>query len=50
MNFLCQDIGSEEGRFFVFNVMDFIHGIIAEIQAESGDLINLEATPSEITS
>ena len=47
LNFLGKDIGSEPGRMFSLKVMDFIRDIIAEIQDETGDIFNLEATPAE---
>ncbi|MCD4717189.1 MAG: ribonucleoside triphosphate reductase [Desulfobacterales bacterium] len=50
MNFLNTDIGSEEGREFALNTMDFIRDLIAEIQEETGEIFNLEATPAEGTS
>ena len=50
LNFLGKDIGSEPGRMFSLKVMDFIRDIIAEIQDETGDIFNLEATPAEGTS
>ena len=50
LNFLGQDIGSEDGQEFSLRVMDFIRDMIAEIQEETGDIFNLEATPAEGTS
>ena len=50
LNFLGTDIGSDEGRAFAVRVMDFIRELIAEIQVETGDIFNLEATPAEGTS
>jgi len=50
LNFLGTDIGSEKGRFFALEAMDFIRHIIAEIQEETGEMLNLEATPAEGTS
>ncbi|MBW2616769.1 MAG: ribonucleoside triphosphate reductase [Deltaproteobacteria bacterium] len=49
LNFLNTDIGSEEGREFALKVMDFIRDMIAEIQEETGQIFNLEATPAEGT-
>jgi len=50
LNFLGKDIGSDEGQEFSLRVMDFIRNLISDIQNETGDLFNLEATPAEGTS
>jgi len=50
LNFLDTDIGSEKGRIFALKAMNFIRHIIAEIQGETGEMLNLEATPAEGTS
>ncbi|MBN1277028.1 MAG: ribonucleoside triphosphate reductase [Deltaproteobacteria bacterium] len=50
INFMGEDIGKDRGRKFAVRVMDFIRGMIAEIQEETGDIFNLEATPAEGTS
>ncbi|HOP47631.1 MAG TPA: ribonucleoside triphosphate reductase [Desulfobacteraceae bacterium] len=50
LNFMGEDIGREEGRQFSIKVMDFIRDMIAEIQDDTGDIFNLEATPAEGTS
>ena len=50
LNFLGQDIGTENGRAFALRVMDLIREHISMIQEETGDLFNLEATPAEGTS
>jgi ribonucleoside-triphosphate reductase len=50
LNFLGTDIGSERGIKFSLKVMDSIRDMIADIQEETGDLFNLEATPAESTS
>jgi ribonucleoside-triphosphate reductase len=50
LNFLGADIGSEVGLQFSLKVMEFIRHVIAEIQEETGDIFNLEATPAEGTS
>jgi len=49
LNFLGTDIGSESGRAFSLEVMDFLREMISEIQEETGDIFNLEATPAEGT-
>ncbi len=50
LNFLGEDIGSVTGQKFSIKVMDFIRDMISEIQEETGDMFNLEATPAEGTS
>ena len=50
LNFLGTDIATETGQKFSLEVMDFIRSIISEIQQETGDIFNLEATPAEGTS
>ena len=50
LNFLGTDIGSEAGQMFSLKVLDFMREMIAEIQEETGDIFNLEATPAEGTS
>jgi ribonucleoside-triphosphate reductase (formate) len=47
INFLGKDIGSEEGLAFSIRVMDVIRSIAEDVQEETGDLFNLEATPAE---
>ena len=50
LNFSGSDIASKEGLNFALKVMDFLRDLIAEIQEETGDIFNLEATPAEGTS
>ena len=50
LNFLGADIASRKGHGFALRVMDFIRNLIAEVQEETGDIFNLEATPAEGTS
>ncbi len=50
LNFLGGNIASSKGHEFSLKVMDFIRDIIAEVQEETGDIFNLEATPAEGTS
>ena len=50
LNFIGEDIGTENGLNFSLSVMDFIRDKISEIQDETGDIFNLEATPGEGTS
>jgi ribonucleoside-triphosphate reductase len=50
LNFLGRDIGSPDGRQFALKVMDFLREQIAQVQEQTGDIFNLEATPAEGTS
>ncbi|MFC1580299.1 ribonucleoside triphosphate reductase [Thermodesulfobacteriota bacterium] len=50
LNFMGADIGSLEGLGFSLRVMDFLRQRMSEIQEETGDIFNLEATPGEGTS
>jgi len=50
LNFLGGDIGSPGGHAFALRVMDHLRARMADIQEETGDLFNLEATPAEGTS
>ncbi len=47
LNFLGQDIASEEGHAFAMEVLEFMRDRIQQYQEESGNLFNLEATPAE---
>ncbi|MBW2010897.1 MAG: ribonucleoside triphosphate reductase [Deltaproteobacteria bacterium] len=49
LNFIGKDIGSKDGQAFSLEAMDFIRNMISQIQDETGDLYNLEATPGEGT-
>ncbi len=50
LNFLGEDIGSPAGRDFALRIMDHLRDLMADLQEETGDLFNLEATPAEGTS
>ncbi|MBC8392636.1 MAG: ribonucleoside triphosphate reductase [Deltaproteobacteria bacterium] len=50
LNLFGRDIGSEKGQVFALKTMDYIRTIISEIQDETGEMFNLEATPAEGTS
>ena len=50
LNFLGEDIGSPTGHGFALRVMDHLRDLMADLQEETGDLFNLEATPAEGTS
>jgi len=49
-NFLGEDITTDQGQAFALKIMDYIREVITEIQEETGDIFNLEATPGEGTS
>lgn len=50
LNLINTDIGTEEGKTFALDVMDFMRAKITEFQEETGNNYNLEATPAEGTS
>ncbi len=47
LNFLKENIASEEGRSFALKVLNFMNDKLVEYQEETGNLYNLEATPGE---
>ncbi len=49
LNLFGESIASDNGQRFALRTMDFIRDIISQIQDESGDIFNLEATPGEGT-
>ncbi len=49
LNFLGENIASEEGRKFTLEIMDFMREKLVEYQKETGNMYNLEATPAEST-
>ncbi len=50
LNLIGEDIATETGQSFALEVLDYIRNLIAEVQEETGDIFNLEATPAEGTS
>jgi len=50
LNFLGTGIASDKGNAFAVKVMDHIRSRMEEIQEETGEIFNLEATPAEGTS
>jgi len=50
LNLFGRDIGTDEGQAFALKTMDHLRAIISEIQEETGEMFNLEATPGEGTS
>ena len=49
MNFMGQDIGSKEGLDMANKIMDHLRERMAQVQEETGNMYNLEATPAEST-
>jgi anaerobic ribonucleoside-triphosphate reductase len=50
LNFLGETITTDRGQQFALKVMDFMRNLISEVQEQTGDIFNLEATPAEGTS
>ncbi|MDD5455426.1 MAG: ribonucleoside triphosphate reductase [Candidatus Margulisbacteria bacterium] len=50
LNFLGKDITTPEGVELAMEVLDFMRNTLINLQVETGDLYNLEATPAESTS
>ncbi|RLB79087.1 MAG: ribonucleoside triphosphate reductase [Deltaproteobacteria bacterium] len=49
LNFIGSDIASPAGHEFAIEVLDFLRKKMEDIQEETGDFFNLEATPGEGT-
>ena len=49
-NFLGLDITTEEGKEFSLEILEYMRKHLADLQEDTGDLFNLEATPAESTS
>lgn len=49
LNFMGTDIVSPEGQQFAVDILDYLRGLLVEIQNETGHVYNLEATPAEGT-
>ncbi len=50
LNFLGENIGTEKGRKFALEIMDFMRDRLVKYQEETGNIYNLEQTPAESTS
>lgn len=50
LNFLGQDITTNDGKAFAEEVLDHMRKRLADYQEDTGSLFNLEATPAESTS
>ncbi|MBS0013334.1 MAG: ribonucleoside triphosphate reductase [Desulfobacterales bacterium] len=49
INLFGTDIGTDEGRQFAVDVLDYMRSTIEQLQEETGEFYNLEATPGEGT-
>lgn len=50
LNFMGEDITSEAGTEFANEILEYMRRHMADLQEDTGDLFNLEATPAESTS
>ncbi len=50
LNFMGKDITTPEGIVFAQDILDFMRNKLSDLQEETGDMYNLEATPAESTS
>jgi len=50
LNFMGEDIVSENGRKFGLEILDYMRNRLLKYQKETGHIYNLEATPAESTS
>lgn len=48
-NFIGKDIGSDKGLAFANEIMDYLREFLSDVQEETGNMYNLEATPAEST-
>lgn len=49
LNFLGENIASQEGKQLALRIMHFMREVLSEFQEETGNIYNLEATPAEST-
>jgi ribonucleoside-triphosphate reductase len=49
LNFLGTNIATSEGQDFAIKIMDHIRTVIEQLQEQTGEIFNLEATPAEGT-
>ncbi|MBL7142160.1 MAG: ribonucleoside triphosphate reductase [Candidatus Pacebacteria bacterium] len=47
LNFIGENMGSQKGRTFALEVLDFMRDRLVDYQKETDNLYNLEATPAE---
>lgn len=50
LNFLGTDLTTEQGQAFSVRTLEYMRGVLQDIQTETGHVYNLEATPAEGTS
>ena len=50
LNFIGKDISTAEGTDFAEEVLEYMRRHLSDLQEDTGDLFNLEATPAESTS
>jgi anaerobic ribonucleoside-triphosphate reductase len=50
LNLMGQGVGTDEGKLFAEEIMEFLRELLREYQGETGNVYNLEATPAEGTS
>lgn len=49
LNLMDKDIGTPEGQAFAVETLDYMRSVIEDIQEQTGEYYNLEATPGEGT-
>ncbi|MBS3809425.1 MAG: ribonucleoside triphosphate reductase [Desulfobacterales bacterium] len=49
LNLMDKDIGTPEGKAFAVETLDYMRSVIEDLQEQSGEYYNLEATPGEGT-
>lgn len=49
LNFIGEDIGTKRGQKYALIILDHMRDLLRNIQEETGQLFNLEATPAEST-
>ncbi len=49
LNFMGEGIGSPKGQQFALETMNYMRDLLSQIQRETGEIFNLEATPAEGT-
>jgi ribonucleoside-triphosphate reductase len=49
LNLIEKDLGSSEGQRFALEILRFLRSLIVDVQTETGNFYNLEATPAEST-
>ncbi|NLG36717.1 MAG: ribonucleoside triphosphate reductase [Clostridiales bacterium] len=47
LNFMGRDLTTREGQAFATEILEYMRGVLLEIQEETGNFYNLEASPAE---